>query len=136
VSGWLVDKSAFLRIGLSAEVELWNGRIDRGLVAVTTLTLLEVGFSARSGESWRSAIHERPIASMPLVSLTPSMEARAVEVQGLLAERGHHRAAKVPDLLIAAAAEIAGLAVLHVDKDFELIAAVTGQFVERLTGDF
>jgi len=26
--------------------------------------------------------------------------------------------------------------VLHVDKDFELIAAVTGQPIERLSGDF
>ena len=37
-----------------------------------------------------------------------------------------------PDLLIAAIAELTNLAVLHVDKDFELIAAVTGQSLERL----
>jgi len=53
-------------------------------------------------------------------------------VQLLLADRGLHRAPAVPDLLIAAAAELAGLRVLHVDKDFELIASVTGQDVERL----
>ena len=64
------------------------------------------------------------------------MEDRAVEVQGLLAELGHHRAVKVPDLLIAAAGELAGLTVLHVDRDFDLIADVTGQVVERLAGDF
>jgi predicted nucleic acid-binding protein len=38
----------------------------------------------------------------------------------------------VPDLLIAATAELAGLIVLHLDKDFELIADVTGQPLERL----
>lgn len=59
-----------------------------------------------------------------------------VEVQGLLAQRGHHRAAKVPDLMIAAVAELAGYTVLHLDRDFELIAEVTGQPVERLTGSF
>ncbi len=37
-----------------------------------------------------------------------------------------------PDLLIAATAELAGLTVLHVDKDFEIIAQITGQRVERL----
>jgi predicted nucleic acid-binding protein len=35
-------------------------------------------------------------------------------------------------LLIAAAAETARLTVLHVDKGFELIAAVTGQAIHRL----
>jgi predicted nucleic acid-binding protein len=55
-----------------------------------------------------------------------------VEVLTLLADRGHHRGPSVPDLLIAATAELHGLTVLHVDKDFELIAEVTGQPVERL----
>ena len=43
---------------------------------------------------------------------------------------------KVPDLLIAAAGELAGLTVLHVDKDFDPSAGVTGQVVEPLAGDF
>jgi predicted nucleic acid-binding protein len=34
---------------------------------------------------------------------------------------------KIPDLLIAAAAEELDIAVLHYDSDFDLIAAVTGQ---------
>jgi predicted nucleic acid-binding protein len=55
-----------------------------------------------------------------------------VELQSVLAERGQHRAPSVPDLLIAAAAELGDLTVLHVDKDFELIAGVTGQRIERL----
>ncbi|MCS5719490.1 hypothetical protein N1027_15235 [Herbiconiux sp. CPCC 205763] len=63
---------------------------------------------------------------------TPAIEVRAVEIQRLLAERGHHRAASVVDVLTAATAEICRLTVLHVDKDFELIADVTGQPVERL----
>ena len=69
---------------------------------------------------------------MPVVHLTTAMEDRSVEVQLLLAEQGHHRAPSVPDLLLAAIAEVAGLTVLHVDKDFELIAEITGQPVERL----
>jgi predicted nucleic acid-binding protein len=49
-----------------------------------------------------------------------------------LAERGQHRAPSIPDLLIAATAETARLTVLHVDKDFDLIAAITGQELHRL----
>ena len=69
---------------------------------------------------------------MPVEYLTPTIEDRALEVQLMLAERGQHRAASIPDLLIASCAERAGLTVLHMDKDFELIADVTGQPVERL----
>lgn len=69
---------------------------------------------------------------MPLEHLTPTIELRALEVQLLLADSGHHRAPSVPDLLVAATAELAGLTVLHVDKGFELIAGLTGQPVQRL----
>jgi predicted nucleic acid-binding protein len=69
---------------------------------------------------------------MPVEYMTPAIEDRAVEVLTLLADRGQHRAPSVPDLIIAATAELAGLTVLHVDKDFDVIADVTGQSVERL----
>ncbi len=69
---------------------------------------------------------------MPLVTLTPRAEERACTVQRLLSGRDHHRAVSIPDLLVAAMAELEGLTVLHVDKDFDLIADVTGQPVERL----
>ncbi len=72
------------------------------------------------------------MASMPVEYLTPAIEQRAEQVQTALADRGRHRAPSVPDLLIAATAELADLTVLHVDKDFELIAELTGQPVERL----
>jgi predicted nucleic acid-binding protein len=64
--------------------------------------------------------------------LTPAAERRAVEVLRSLAEHGQHRAPSIPDLLIAAVAETARLTVLHVDKDFDLIAGVTGQETHRL----
>ncbi|CAN5797826.1 hypothetical protein BH24ACT8_BH24ACT8_06720 [soil metagenome] len=80
-------------------------------------------------------LEEPPVSMMPIESLTPASERRAVEVQGLLAKAGHHRAPSVPDLLIAATAEVVGLTVLHVDKDFDLIAEVTDQPMERLQVD-
>ncbi len=69
---------------------------------------------------------------MPIAHLTPSIERRAIEVQKLLADSGHHRGPGLPDLLIAAAAELTARTVLHVDKDFEIIAELTGQPVARL----
>jgi hypothetical protein len=69
---------------------------------------------------------------MPVEYLTPAVEDRAVEILTLLAGRGQHRAPPVPDLIIAATAGLAGLTVLHFDKDFEVIAEITGQPVERL----
>lgn len=69
---------------------------------------------------------------MPVEYLTPRIEDRALAIQVMLAERGQHRAPSIPDLLIAATAELAELTVLHLDKDFELIAELTGQPIERL----
>ena len=129
---WLIDKSALVRLSTSSDAELWAERIGRGLVSITTMTLLEVGFSARSGSQLRAAAGSPPLSLMPVEHLTPAIERRAIEVQTALADQGTHRAPGIPDLLIAAVAERAGLTVLHLDKDFELIAAITGQPVERL----
>jgi predicted nucleic acid-binding protein len=130
---WLIDKSALVRLAASPDAAEWAARIERGLVRVTTVTRLEAGYSARSGPELRAGWRQPPLSSMPVEYLTPAIEDRAVEVLTLLADRGQHRAPSIPDLIIAAAAELAGLTILHLDKDFEVIARVTGQSVERLS---
>jgi predicted nucleic acid-binding protein len=132
VTSWLIDKSALVRLAASPDAAEWAGRIERGLVRITTVTRLEVGYSARSGRDLRAGLQRPPLSSMPVEYLTPAIEDRAVEVLTLLADRGQHRAPSIPDLIIAATAELAGLVVLHLDKDFEVIADITGQPVERL----
>lgn len=132
VTTWLIDKSALVRLANSPDAATWATRIERGLVRITTVTRLEVGYSARSGTDLRTGLRRPPLAAMPVEYLTPAIEERAVDVLALLADRGHHRAPSIPDLIIAATAELAGLAVLHHDKDFELIAEITGQALERL----
>jgi len=132
VTGWLVDKSALVRLGDSPDANEWAARIERGLVRIVTVTRLEIGYSARSAAEARSAFIAPPMSAMPVEYLTPAIEDRALEVQLILASRGHHRAPSIPDLLIAATAELAGLTVLHLDNDFELIAETTGQPSERL----
>lgn len=129
---WLIDKSAVARIAHSADAEEWTVRIQRGLVRVSTVTRLELGFSARTGADHAQIFGTPPVSVMPVEYVTPAIEDRAVDVQRFLAERGVHRAPSIPDLLIAATAELSGCVVLHMDKDFELIAEVTGQPVVRL----
>jgi predicted nucleic acid-binding protein len=129
---WLIDKSALVRLGECRDSAKWAERIERGLLRITTVTLLEVGYSARSADDMADQFDFPPVSMMPVEYLTPAAEKRSVEVLRALAGQGHHRAPSIPDLLIAATAERAQLTILHLDKDFELIAGVTGQAVERL----
>jgi len=132
VTDWLIDKSALVRLASSSDAAEWAARIERGLVRIATVTRLEVGYSARSGPDLRAGLQRPPLVAMPVEYQTPAIEDRAVEVLTLLADRGQHRAPSIPDLIIAATAELAGLTVLHLDKDFEIIASITGQPLERL----
>ena len=129
---WLIDKSALVRLGACAESASWADRIQRGLVRIATVTLLEVGYSARDARDLQAGLQGPPVGSMPVQYATTTAEERAVQVLRLLADRGHHRAPSVPDLIVAATAESAGLVVLHHDKHFELIAEITGQPVQCL----
>ncbi len=45
---WLIDKSALVRLGASPRARDWATRIERGLIAISTVTRLEVGYSALS----------------------------------------------------------------------------------------
>ncbi len=135
MTDWLIDKSALVRLASSGDAAEWAARIERGVVRITTVTRLEVGYSARSGPDLRAGLQQPPLVAMPVEYQTPAIEDRAVEVLTLLADRGQHRAPSIPDLIIAATAELAGLTVLHVDKDFEIIAGITGQPLERLNID-
>lgn len=132
VTDWLIDKSALVRLADAADADEWASRIERGLVRISTVTRLEVGYSARTAAQARSLFRTSPLSAMPVEHLTPAIEDRALEVQLALAGKGKHRAPSIPDLLIAATADLAGLTVLHVDKDFDLIADITGQPLERL----
>ncbi len=129
---WLIDKSALLRLPASPDALEWIARIDRGLVSITTPSLLEAGYSARSLADHIRELGTPPISHMPIDYLTPAIEDAALQVQRQLAGRGHHRAPSIPDLLLAATADFYKRTILHLDKDFELIAEVTGQPTERL----
>jgi hypothetical protein len=88
---------------------------------------LEIGYSARNDSEWDRLAGALEV--FELIETTAEHVVRARQLQRLLASR-HQRGRKVPDLLIAAAAEARGLIVLHYDSDFDQIAAVTGQTCE------
>jgi len=84
--------------------------------------------SARSHADFLAIRQE--LRGYPRLPLEESDVARAADVLELLARRGQHRAAGLPDLLQAAVDERHGITVLHHDAEFELIGAATGQVVE------
>ena len=88
---------------------------------------LEVGYSARNAKEWDELIAALDVLAP--VEIAAAHFERAKQVQRLLAAKSQ-RGRKIPDLLIAAAAEINRLTVLHYDRDFDAIAKVTGQPAE------
>ena len=126
---WLVDTSALARLAVPEVGEVLRPRIDAGRVAMTAVTWLEIGYTARS-RSDHDESHRRVLERLQLVYGPLRSERRAIDVQQELMGVGHHRAVKLPDLLIAAVAEAEGLTVLHYDADFDRINSATGQPVE------
>lgn len=127
-----MHRSALARMSTSPDAEKWSRLIELGQVRITTTTLLEIGHLARSEREWSDLVEDVPVIHMPLATLTPRTEARALEIQRIVLRDGRHRAPSVPDLLVAAVAEEADLTVLHADNDVDLITRTTGQPVERL----
>jgi predicted nucleic acid-binding protein len=66
VTDWLIEQSALVRLAASPDAAQWAARIERGVVRITTVTRLEVGYSARSGEDLRAGLQHPPLAAMPV----------------------------------------------------------------------
>ncbi|MDQ2709403.1 MAG: PIN domain nuclease [Actinomycetota bacterium] len=125
---FLGDTSAVARVAKPAVAQRLIPLMEAGLVARCTITDLEAGVSARSGRDWKRTGQAR--SPWPRATIDQDVLDRAFEVQGALAAEGLHRTVKLGDLIIAAAAERAQLVVLHYDRDFDRIAAITSQPTE------
>lgn len=130
VADYLIDTSALARVLLRQATEEWEQRMGAGLIALCDLTELEVLCSARSAKD-REAIQER-LNQFSWCPMPDGIYRRARVVQRELTAKGEHRSAGAVDLLVAAAAEEAGLTLLHHDHDFETIARTTGQPVRTI----
>jgi hypothetical protein len=121
----LADTSVLARIAKHEAVRAAVRQLmTTSSLARCTISDLEVGASARNANEWDALL--RANRTLVAVDVDPGDVARAGGVQRALAAAGL-RGRKLPDLLIAAAAERRGLTVLHYDHDFDLIADVTGQ---------
>lgn len=120
----LLDSSVLTRLRQPAIREAIEPRAERGELARAGISDLEIGYSARSAAEWDRLAEA--LQAFELVETTSDHLRRARQVQRMLASK-HQRGRKIPDLLIAAAAEARGLAILHYDADFDRIASITGQ---------
>jgi predicted nucleic acid-binding protein len=119
-----VDKSAWSRASVPAVAHVLSDLSSSGRLASCSIIDLEILYSARSGTDHAAIMEE--LAGLDQISIDQRVFDRAIEVQAHLARSGRHRL-PIPDLVIAATAELNGLTVLHYDHDFPLIAEVTGQ---------
>ena len=122
---YLADKSALARLKHTSVAARLAPLLVGGDVATCGVIELEICFSAKSHADLVKTRATR--RALPSVDIMQADFDRALEVMEELAKTGHHRAAGIPDLLIAAIAERHALTVMHYDKDFDLIAKVTGQ---------
>jgi predicted nucleic acid-binding protein len=120
----LVDTSVLTRLARPSVRDVIEPLALAGRLARPTICDLEVGYAARNVDEWDRLVGA--LDAFEAVETSAAHVARALQVQRLLATRSQ-RGRKLPDLLVAAAAEALDLTVLHYDTDFEHISAVTGQ---------
>lgn len=123
----LIDTSVLKRLRVPAVRERVEALAAVGQLGRATICDLEVGYSARTAAEWDRLVGA--IETFDRVDTSKAHVTRALQVQRMLATRSQ-RGRKLPDLLVAAAAEQLGVAVLHYDADFDHIAAATGQRCE------
>lgn len=122
----IIDTSVLTRLRSEAVLAVIRPLATAGHLGRAGISDLEVGFSGRNAQEWDRLTEA--LSAFELVETTSDHMRRARQVQRSLAAAGQRRR-KVPDLLVAAAAEETGCGLLHYDSDFDLIASVTGQSV-------
>lgn len=103
----------------------FNAQVRSGAILSCDVVAMELLRSERSPKEYA-----RKSAFLHALRAVPTglrVMRRARQVQGLLAERSQHRGIPPADLVIAASAEQANVPLLHYDRDYDRIAAVTGQ---------
>jgi predicted nucleic acid-binding protein len=126
-SAWVWTRAVGGELRIAFDEDLVEGE-----VATCDMVRLELLYSARNATEFTSLREE--LDALPDCPIGIDEWKRALEVYEALARQGglHHRSVRHPDLLIAAAAEVAGIPVLHYDEDYDRIASITGQDVRWL----
>jgi len=124
---FLLATSVLSRLGRTEVRAVVEPLAGAGRLGRPVICDLEVGYSARNADEWDRLIGA--LDAFDRIETTAMHVRRALQVQRLLALRSQ-RGRKIPDLLIAAAAEELDVTILHYDADFDAIASITGQRCE------
>lgn len=126
---YLADTSAWWRANASRAVaKRWERLLEDDAIAICAPIELELLYSARSPAAYESLREE--LAGLVHLPLSESAAALARRAQSALAAASRHRGPAPVDLLVAGVAEATGATLLHYDRHFDAIAAVTGQDAE------
>ena len=126
VARYLADTSALARLHRPAVSAVLAPLIESGAVATCGVIEFELGWATRSSAEFDQVRTDRDAGYEWLATHDQDWR-RALEVQASLWRGGCMRAVGLPDLLVAAVAERERVTVLHYDRDYDLIAHVTGQ---------
>jgi predicted nucleic acid-binding protein len=126
---YLADTSVYVLQGRHAPVRArFEQLLMAGSLAACQVTALEYLNNAPDPKGYTAlwdALH-----SQRWIDLTTAAMDRALEVHRKLSLKSQHRHFRLPDLMIAATAELSGATVLHYDADYDRIAEITGQPTE------
>lgn len=129
VANYLADTSALARLRHQTVAAVLGPLIEAGLVATCGVIEFELGWAARTAAEFDQLRADRD-AGYEWLAIHDEDWRRALDVQAALWRGGQIRAVGFPDLLVSAAAERERVTLLHYDRDFDLIAGITGQAMQ------
>jgi predicted nucleic acid-binding protein len=129
VANYLADTSALARLRHQTVAAVLGPLIEAGLVATCGVIEFELGWAARTAAEFDQLRADRD-AGYEWLAIHDEDWRRALDVQAALWRGGQIRAVGFPDLLVSAAAERKRVTLLHYDRDFDLIAGITGQAMQ------
>ena len=122
----LADTTVWSKARNHPELSAWfNTEVRSNRIWICEVVSLELLRSARNTAAF--TVQSELLGLLPSCPVAATEWGRSRQVQELLATKGKHRGVPPSDLLIAAAAESAGLPLLHYDHDYDLIAQASGQ---------
>lgn len=121
---FIADKSAWERASDAGVRDEWSEALLQGQIATCPIVKFELLFSARSGADYDQL--DANLSALRDIPISRSVTNAALSAMRQLAHRNppEHRTPKIPDTLIAAAAQDGSVGVLHYDHHFDLLAEV------------
>jgi predicted nucleic acid-binding protein len=129
VANYLADTSALARLRHQTVAAVLGPLIEAGLVATCGVIEFELGWAARTAAEFEQLRADRD-AGYEWLAIHDEDWRHALDVQAALWRGGQIRAVGFPDLLVSAVAERERVTLLHYDRDFDLIAGITGQAMQ------